>query len=124
MNDIHLRAYLEGWSQICSSTPETIAAMLAGAHPQICFSDVNSANLHIGHQGIETICRLASGGYPGARIDYDDLLFDGTNWSIRWTLSGNRADGSRFECRGASAGKVAEDGRVIEHTDYWNRASL
>lgn len=64
MNDTLLRNYLEGWSRTCNSTPESIAAMLAGAHPDIHFSDVNSANLHLGHEGIRTICRLASGGYP------------------------------------------------------------
>jgi len=124
MNDSLLRTYLEGWSKTCNSTPETVAAMLAGAHPDIRFTDVNSANVHSGHEGIRTICRLASGGYPDASIGYDDLLFDGRNWSIRWTLSGTRTDGSSFECRGASAGRVAEDGRVIEQTDYWNRASV
>jgi hypothetical protein len=124
MNDTLLRTYLDGWSQTCNSTPESVAAMLAGAHPDIRFSDVNSANVHQGHDGLRTICRLASGGYPDASIRYGDLLFDGTNWSIRWTLSGTRGDGSTFETRGASAGKVGEDGRVIEQTDYWNRGSV
>jgi len=124
MDDTLLRTYLDGWSQSCNSTPESIADMLAGAHPDIRFSDVNSANVHQGHDGIRTICRLASGGYPDAAISYGDLLFDGMNWSIRWTLSGTRGDGSPFETCGASAGRVAQDGRVIEQTDYWNRASI
>lgn len=124
MDDTHLLSYLEGWSRTCNSTPQTVAAMLAGAHPDIRFSDVNSANVHEGYEGIRTICRLASGGYPDARIDCGDLLFDGRNWSHRWTLSGTKPDGTRFECRGASAGRVADDGRVIEQTDYWNRASI
>jgi hypothetical protein len=124
MDDTLLRTYLGGWSKTCNSTPETVAAMIAGAHPEIRFSDVNSTNVHVGYTGIETICRLASGGYPDSRISYDNLLFDGRDWSIRWTLSGTRGDGSSFACLGASAGRVAEDGRVIEQTDYWNRASI
>jgi hypothetical protein len=83
MNDTLLRGYLQGWSMTCNSTPETVAAMLAGAHPDIRFSDVNSANIHRGHNGIRTICQLASNGYPDARIACNDLLFDGRNWSIR-----------------------------------------
>jgi ketosteroid isomerase-like protein len=51
-------------------------------------------------------------------------LCDGANWSIRWTFSGDRPDGSRFSAEGASAGRLAQDGRVIEHTDYWNRAGI
>lgn len=123
MSKATLKSYLDGWAMICSSTDESVAAMVAGAHPDIRFSDVNSPNVHIGHDGIRTICRLATQGYSGATLAYRDLLFDGCNWSIRWTLSGTR-DGKPFACRGASAGSVAEDGRVIEHTDYWNRAGL
>lgn len=124
MNDDLLKAYLEGWSQTCNSTPASVAAMLAGADPDIRFTDVNSTNVHSGHEGIETICRIASAGYPDSRIDYDSYLFDGRNWSIRWTLSGTRPDGTAFSCRGASGGRVGEDGKVVEQTDYWNRASI
>lgn len=124
MSEAVLKSYLDGWSMICDSTPESVAAMTAGAHPEIRFSDVNSPNVHHGHEGIRTICGIASGKYPGTTISYRDLLFDGRNWSIRWTLAGPRSDGTRFEARGASAGSVADDGRVIEHTDYWNRAAL
>ena len=96
--------------------------MLAGAHPDIRFSDVNSVNEHIGHEGIRTICGIATEHYRGATISCRDLLFDGRHWSIRWTLTGTRPDGSPFSYRGASAGSVAEDGSVIEHTDYWSQS--
>jgi hypothetical protein len=117
-----LARYLGGWAMICGSNADTVATMIAGAHPDIRFSDVNSPNVHHGHEGIRTICALASQGYPGAVIAYDDLLFDGRRWSIRWTLTGRRADGTPISRRGASAGSVADDGRVIEHCDYWSRA--
>lgn len=119
-----LKSYLDGWSTICNSTPESVAAMVGGAHPDIRFSDVNSPNIHVGHEGIRAICKLAASVYSGATLSYRDLLFDGRHWAIRWTLSGPRPDGTRFTCRGASAGIVADDGRVIEHTDYWSMAEL
>jgi len=121
MNDAALKAYLDGWSRICTCTPETIEAMVSGAHPELQFSDVNSPNIHTGHQGIRYLCDLASAKYPDAAIAMQDLLFDGRNWSVRWTMTGSRPDGSAFTRRGASAGSVAGDGRVVEHTDYWSR---
>jgi len=124
MNDATLRSYLDGWSMICNSTPQSVEAMISGAHPEIQFSDVNSPNVHVGHDEIRAICKLATDIYRGAAISYRDLLCDGRSWSIRWTLTGSHPDGTRFSCRGASAGRVADDGRVIEHTDYWNRAAL
>ncbi len=124
MDDARFRAYLEGWSRICSSTPETVAAMIEGAAPDIRFSDVNAPGTHDGHDGIRTICELATRFYDGARITYGDLLCDGRNWSIRWTFEGTAPDGKPFQSRGASAGILGEDGRVIEHTDYWNRSAL
>lgn len=119
-----LTSYLDGWSLICDSTDASVEAMVAGADPDIRFSDVNSPNLHQGHDGIRHICGIARGKYPGARIAYRDLLCDGRNWSIRWTLAGQHSDGTTFSCPGASAGALGDDGKVIEHTDYWNRASL
>jgi hypothetical protein len=121
MDDRALKTYLDGWSKICNSTPETTEAMVSGAHPDIRFTDVNSPNVHTGHDGIRHLCELATGKYPDASIDTRDMLFDGRNWSIRWTMTGTRPDGTRFTRRGASAGSVADDGRVIEHTDYWSR---
>jgi len=124
MDDAILRTYLDCWSDITNSTPASVEAMIACAHPEIRFCDVNSTNLHVGHQGIRHICELASQGYPDARIVWRDLLFDGRKWSIRWTLSGSQPDGTTFSCEGASAGRLAYDGRIIEHTDYWNRSSI
>lgn len=124
MSDTSLKSYLDGWSMICNSTGNSVEAMIRGADPDIRFSDVNSPNVHVGHSGIRTICELARQKYSDAAIAYRDLLFDGRHWAIRWTLSGERPDGTKFSCRGASAGTVAEDGRVTEHTDYWNRAAL
>jgi hypothetical protein len=121
MGDALLKSYLDGWSQVSNSTPETVAAMIAGANPDIRFTDVNSPNVHVGHDGIRRICELATAIHPGARIAYEALLFDGRNWSIRWTMTRRLEDGSEFHRRGASAGTVAEDGRVLEHTDYWNK---
>ena len=121
MNDTALKSYLDGWSKICNSTPETIAAMLDGAHPDIHFSDVNSPNVHAGHDAIRKLCELATAKYDGATISTRDLLFDGRNWSIRWTMAGTRPDGTAFSRPGVSAGGLADDGRVIEHTDYWSR---
>jgi hypothetical protein len=119
-----LRVYLAGWARVSSSTPETVAAMIAGAHPEIRFSDVNSANVHSGHDGIRRICELATAIHPGAEIAWDDLLCDGSNWSIRWTMSRRTEDGALFERRGASAGRLADDGRVVEHTDYWSKVGF
>jgi hypothetical protein len=124
MDTSALKAYLDGWSRICNCTPETVAAMVGGAHPEIRFSDVNSPNVHVGHDALRALCELATSKYAGASIAYRDLLFDGRNWSVRWTLSGPRPDGSRFSRRGASAGSVAGDGRVVEHTDYWSRGEI
>jgi hypothetical protein len=124
MDDARLRAYLDGWTKVCNSTPESVEAMISGAHPEIRFTDVNSPNVHIGHEGIRKICGIATGKYPGTSVTYRDLLFDGRNWSIRWTMAGPRPDGTVFSARGASAGSVGEDGRVVEHTDYWNRAGI
>jgi hypothetical protein len=121
MEDLALKTYLDGWSKICNSSAQTLADMLAGAHPDIRFSDVNSPNVHSGHDGIRRLNELAADKYPDATIETHDLLFDGRNWSIRWTMRGTRPDGSAFTRRGTSAGCVAEDGRVIEHTDYWSR---
>ena len=90
----------------------------------IRFTDVNSPNVHGGHDGIRRICELATAIHPGARIAYEALLFDGRNWSIRWTMSRLHEDGTTFHRRGASAGAVADDGRVIEHTDYWSKAGF
>jgi hypothetical protein len=121
MDDRALKTYLDGWSRICNSTPETLGWMLEGAHPDMRFSDVNSPNVHTGHDGVRRLNELATGKYPDAAITTRDLLFDGTNWSIRWTMTGTRPDGSSFNRKGASAGSVADDGRVIEHTDYWSQ---
>jgi hypothetical protein len=121
MGDALLKAYLDGWCQVSNSTPDTVAAMVAGAHPDIRFTDVNSPNVHAGHEGIRRICELATSIHPGARIAYEALLFDGRNWSIRWTMTRRLEDGSEFRRRGASAGTVADDGRVLEHTDYWSK---
>ena len=90
MDENFLKSYLDGWSRICSGTPEPLAAMIAGAHPEIRFTDVNSPNTHVGYEGIRAICELASRYYPGATVEYRDLLFDGRNWSIRWVFSGPR----------------------------------
>lgn len=124
MNEAVLRAYLDGWSMISNSTDETVESMLAAAHPDIRFSDINSPTVHVGHDGIRAICRIATQKYPGAAISYTNLLFDGCNWSVRWTFTGTREDGAKFSRRGASAGSVAADGKVIEHTDYWSRDDL
>jgi hypothetical protein len=119
MQDAELKSYLDGWTQVSNSTPETVAALIAGADPHIRFTDVNSPNVHEGHEGIRRICELATALHPGARIEYDALLCDGRNWSIRWTMTRTLEDGAIFHRRGASAGRLAEDGRVVEHTDYW-----
>jgi hypothetical protein len=124
MRDAMLKSYLDGWTQVSNSTPETVAAMIAGAHPEIRFTDVNSANVHAGHEGIRRICELATAIHPGARIVYSNLLFGGRDWSIRWTMSRLQDDGAIFLRRGASAGMLAADGRVIEHTDYWSKAGF
>lgn len=124
MREDKLRAYLDGWSRICSSTPESVAAMVGNADPAIRFADVNSSNVHQGHDGIRHICGLATQIYLGTTISYRALLCDGQQWSARWIMSGPRTDGSTFTCRGASAGILADDGRVLEHTDYWNRGEL
>lgn len=121
VNDSALKTYLDGWSKICNATPETEEAMVSGAHPDVRFTDINSPNVHGGHEGIRRLCALARDKYPEATLEMHDLLFDGRNWSVRWTMKGRRPDGSAFTRRGASAGSVAEDGRVIEHTDYWSR---
>jgi hypothetical protein len=123
-SDASLKAYLDAWAMSSRSTPESVAAMIAGACPGIALSDVNSPNVHRGHDGIRHICSLATGKYAGAAIVWRDLLCDGRNWSIRWTFSGMLPDGQRFSAEGASAGRLAEDGRVIEQTDYWNRAGM
>jgi hypothetical protein len=123
-DDAKLKSYLAGWTLTSNSTPESVATMIDGAHPDIRFTDVNSANVHAGHDGIRRICELATAYHPGAALSYDSLLFDGRNWSIRWTMSRPLEDGSRFERRGASAGAVADDGRVIEHTDYWSKSGF
>jgi hypothetical protein len=124
VNDAKLKSYLGGWTQVSNATPDTVAAMIAGAHPDIRFTDVNSPNVHRGHDGIRRICELATAIHPGARIAYEDLLCDGRNWSIRWTMSRHQEDGTEFHRRGASAGALADDGRVIEHTDYWSKAGF
>jgi len=74
-----LRRYLDGWTRICVSTEDTVAAMISSAHPDIRFADVNSAKVHVGHDGLRAICSLATSIYDGARIAYRDLLFDGFN---------------------------------------------
>jgi hypothetical protein len=107
MNDAKLKSYLDAWTRVSNSTPETVAAMVAGAHPQIRFTDVNSPNVHEGHDGIRRICELATALHPGARIEYDALLCDGRNWSTRWTMTRTMEDGSAFHRRGASAGRLA-----------------
>ena len=122
MNDELLRSYLDGWAKVCCSTPESVAAMVAGAHPDMRFNDVNSPNVHHGHDGIRHICALATEKYSGVTVEWGDLLCDGTKWSIRWTFAGTAPDGTVFTAQGASAGKLVEDGRVIEQTDYWSRA--
>lgn len=122
MNEDMLRSYLDGWAKVCCSTPESVAAMVAGAHPGIAFRDVNSPNVHTGHDGIRHICTLATEKYAGVTVTWGDLLCDGSNWSIRWIFSGIAPDGTRFTASGASAGKLAADLRVIEQTDYWCRA--
>ena len=122
MSDDVLKSYLAGWARTCCATPESIEAMVAGAHPDIRFNDVNSANTHEGHEGIRRICALGTGKYRDVEVSWNDLLCDGTNWSIRWTFSAVAPDGKPFSARGASAGKLAEDGRVIEQTDYWSRS--
>ena len=121
MADTALETYLDGWSKICNATRETLGAMLEGAHPEVSFTDVNSPNVHKGHDGIRRLNELASGKYPDASLAMHALLCDGCNWSVRWTMIGTRPDGSAFTRRGASAGSLAQDGRVIEHTDYWSR---
>lgn len=122
MNEQVLKGYLAGWARTCCATPESIEAMVAGAHPNIRFNDVNSANVHEGHEGIRRICALGTGKYKDVEVTWGDLLCDDRNWSIRWTFSAVAPDGRPFRARGASAGKLAEDGRVIEQTDYWSRS--
>jgi ketosteroid isomerase-like protein len=119
-----LKSYLDGWTQVSNSTPETISAMIACAHPEVRFTDVNSPSVHEGHDGIRRICELATRLHSGASIKYEALLCDGRSWSIRWTMTRAMVDGSTFQRRGASAGLLAEDGRVIEHTDYWSKAGF
>jgi hypothetical protein len=121
MDDARLKSYLDGWAMTCCSTPQSVEAMIAGADPAIRFTDVNSENVHIGHDAIRHICALATGKYSDATVSYRDLLFDGRNWSIRWTFEAGREDGTKFSRRGASAGSVGEDGKVVEQTDYWCR---
>lgn len=118
-----LESYLAGWAMTCCATPESIEAMVAGAHPDIRFNDVNSANVHEGHEGIRRICALGTGKYADVEVTWGDLLCDGANWSIRWTFAARAPDGTHFSARGASAGRLADDGRVIEQTDYWSRST-
>ena len=124
MNEAMLPSYPDGWAKVCCSTPESGAAMVAAAHPEVRFTDVNSPNVHIGHDGIRHIRSPGAARYSGVPAAWRDLLCDEANWSIRWTFSGDRPDGSRFGAEGASAGRLAQDRRVIEHTDYWNRAGM
>jgi ketosteroid isomerase-like protein len=124
MSHAHLKSYLDGWAQVSNSTPETVSAMITGAHPQVRFTDVNAPSVHEGHDGIRRICELATRLHSGALITYEALLCDGHSWSVRWTMTRAMEDGSTFERRGASAGRLAADGRVIEHTDYWSKAGF
>ena len=75
MNEATLTAYLDGWSMICSSTPKSVDAMIDSADPDIRFSDVNSSNVHMGHDGISHICSLATQIYLGTTIVWRALLF-------------------------------------------------
>ena len=101
---------------------ELVAAMVAGAHPEIEFRDVNSSNVHHGHDGIRHICAVGDRQVQRGFRQLARPAVRRTNWSIRWTFtSGLRL---RFSAEGASAGRLADDGRVIEQTDYWNRAGI
>ncbi len=64
------------WAQIGRATPETTAAMNSGVHPDIAFTDDNSANVHRRHDGLRRICQLASERQGGALIEWRALLFD------------------------------------------------
>ena len=124
MSHAQLKSYLDAWTQVSNSTPKSISAMIEAAHPDVRFTDVNSPSVHEGHGGIRRICELATRLHSGALITYEALLCDGRSWSVRWTMTRALEDGSSFERRGVSAGRLAEDGRVFEHTDYWSKAGF
>ena len=65
MHQATLKSYLEGWSSMCSGSQNAADAMIADAHEQIRFSDINSPNLHVGHGGLRLICSIAAEKYPG-----------------------------------------------------------
>jgi hypothetical protein len=120
-----LQAYLDAWDIHCCGDTADADAMVAASHPDICYEDINNPTPMIGHEGVRNVCAFASQMLPGAKMNYRDLLTDGRNWSVQWELTGvDQASGKAFSCRGASAGTIADDGRVDHQIDYWNPAHL
>jgi steroid delta-isomerase-like uncharacterized protein len=67
------------------------------------------------------------------RMDFSRALIDGDSYAVEWTMSGTNdgddperglpATGHRFAIPGVSIGFL-RDGRIAEHTDYYNLAGF
>jgi hypothetical protein len=52
-------------------------------------------------------------------------LFDDHAYALQWRWTGTHNDrGQKVDVRGASIGRVDDDGLVVEHFDYWNPAHI
>lgn len=116
-----LRDYLAAWSDHCKGNAADAENMCKAANPAIEYGDINLPSAFEGHDGIRTMCGLASQILPGAVMRVEHLLADGSTWAIRWILEGkHEASGKTYSIRGSSWGTLDGDGKVKSQLDMWN----
>ena len=104
--------------------------MLSFMHSDIFYEDVPTAMTFKGHDGVVEMGRMArvmanemrfvciSAQHSGDRFGFETETY-GTNTGPVGDLP---ATNKPFKLRGVSIGKLAPDGKVIEHKDYWDLA--
>lgn len=108
-------AYLQFFETLAPASLDQLAAVYTeDARFADPFSDV---------RGVEAIRRVFEHMFeyaPDARFTVHDSAWSGERWFLYWTMEFTGRGGQPWRITGTSRVAINDDGRVIEHLDYWD----
>lgn len=130
MDNAWLDRYVDAWvlhAQAGSATgTDELATLLDCVTPDVHYEDVPTAAVFTGHSGITQMCQAAHGWATDLHFKVLTRQTDGTMFALETETAGttppaeDAPDGRKFLLRGVSVGRVAGNGLVSEHRDYWD----
>ena len=119
-------AYLDAWNA------HDAAAVASYMAEDAVYEDVALGRLLHGPSEIASFVEEATRSSSDFRFEHVSLLTAGNDFANEWIMLGTNdrevggvpATGRSFRVRGASVGKIDQNGRIVENRDYYNLAEL